>query len=341
MIGLGASGATHEAISNNDPVVLDKLTVSGRRNQLKVFEQKIDDIFDQAQLTRTITYREVILACYDASRIDLVSALRQKKHYRESVASGHDFLCNYAAINKAIPVIYSMENPLAGYAAGLGFSSALGAEFLFKRQVIRIDLGGSNIKIAHAAGASLSATLSPQSLEKVKSLSRQKKDLSFVNEVSFEVRLQDMNRFYGFITGRPIMNSLDALQALVLLGEKPDVAQVKAIFARNNLSFSEQEISHLYTTTLQGSAGQFGSEGLNSAGGEYAYFTLARRLVCGFEVLERITSGEAGTPNGVPVTTVSMYSEYATPLEPGLQTLSGKAYEDYLERILIEAPGHI
>lgn len=341
MAGLSTSAATNEAFLSQDPIMLDKLTVSGRRDQLQVYEQKIDDVFDRARLTKTISYREIILASYDTSRIDILNVLLRKKHYRETVASDHVFFCNYAAINKAIPVIYSLEDPLIGYAGGLGFSSALGAEFLFKRQIIRIDLGGSNIKIAHAAGASLSAALSPQSLEKVKALGLQKKASSFVNAVNFEVRMQDMNRFYAFITGRPIMNSLDALQAIVLLGEKPSIAQVKAIFERNHLAFSEQEIAHIYATTHQGTAGQFGSEGLNTVGGEYAYFALARRLTCGFEILERVTAGESGTPSGVLFKTESMYSEFATVLEQGLQTLSGKDYDDYLERILIEAPGHI
>ncbi len=327
--------------SGTDTILLEKFTIEGKRDSLKIYENNTDNLFDRVRRQKAVTYRDVILTTYDPNHFDLLGVLLLKKHHRETVGKGHDFLCNYAAINKTIPVIYSLADPLIGYAGGLGFGCSPGAEFLFKRNVIRIENGGNNIKIAHAAGASLCASPSIEGMGKIKQLGREKRDIEFVKEVAFEIRLQDMNRFYAFITGQPLMTSLDALQALVLLGEKPASTLVKAIFARNHLAFSEEEISRVYQSTHQGQTGEFGSEGVDSSGGRYAYFTMARRLVCGLEVMERVTANEAGTNSGVPISTVSMYSEFATALEPGLQTLSGKDYEAYLERILIEAPGHI
>jgi hypothetical protein len=55
-------------------------------------------------------------------------------------------------------------------------------------------------------------------------------------------------------------------------------------------------------------------------------FTVANRLVKG------MTAREFADENG---------SSGSISLESGLQFLSGKDYEAYLERILIEAPGHI
>jgi hypothetical protein len=335
--------ADASAFSADDPIVLEKLTVEGKRDRLQVFQKKTEDLFEKARLTKTISYRDVILSSYDTSKFDVLKAMLFKKHYRETVAKGHDFLCNYAAINKPVPVIYSLNDPWrvsTGGIGGIGLGSELGAEFLFRRNVIRIDSGGAEIKIAHAAGASLSASPSPDAMEKVKQLGAARKDIEFVNEVNFELRLQDMNRFYALITNRPLMNSLDALQALVLLGENPAPHVVRAIFERNGLSFSQADIERVYKTTLQGRNGQFGSEGLASIGGRYAYFTLARRLVCGFQVIEKVSSGDIGS-NGAPATTEFMYSDFAAVLEPGLETMSEKEYEAYLERILIEAPGHI
>ena len=337
-----ALGAINDAPSN-ETIVLEKITVEGKRDRLQVFDRKTEDLFDKTRLTKTICYRDVILASYDTSKIDVLKALLLKKHYRETVAKGHDFLCNYAAINQPVPVIYSHADPLRGSTGGfggIGIGSETGTEFLFKRKIIRIDNAGSEIKVAHAAGASLSASPSPEAMEKVKRLGAARKDREFVDEVNFEIRLQDINRFYALITNRPLLNSLDALQSLVLLGEKPEPRIVKAIFERNGLSFSQADIEGVYKTTLQGRTGQFGSEGLASSGGKYADFTLARRLVCGFQVIEKVSSGEIGS-TGAQANTDSMYSDFVTALEPGLETMSGKQYEAYLERILIEAPGHI
>jgi hypothetical protein len=334
--------ATNSA-PTNDVIVLEKITIEGKRDRLQMFEKKTEDLFDKTRLTKTICYRDVILVAYDPSKIDILRTLLLKKRYRETAARGHDFFCNYAAINQPIPVIYSLADPLRGSTGGMGgigVGAETGTEFLFKRKVIRIENAGADIKVAHAAGASLSTSPSPDAMEKVKQLGAARKDREFVNEVNFEIRLQDMNRFYALITNRPLMNSLDALQALVLLGEKPESRVVKAIFEQNGLSFTQADIDRVYTTTLQGRTGQFGSEGLASSGGKYANFTLARRLVCGFQVIEKVSSGEIGS-TGAQANTDSMYSDFATILEPGLETLSGKSYEDYLERILIEAPGHI
>jgi hypothetical protein len=161
-------------------------------------------------------------------------------------------------------------------------------------------------------------------------IGKQKRDIEFVKEVNFEVRLQDMNRFYAFMTsGHPIMTPVETLQALVMLGEKPDPKVVKSIMDRHRLAVSEAEIADVLATTRQGKDGEFGAEGTALIGGEFSVFTVARRLVTGLEVKETQDGGEAGSQDSV------------LELESGLRSFHGKAYEAYLERVLIEAPGHI
>jgi len=306
--------------SKNETIVLDKMTVKAGRERLEVYQAKADDIFDGLRAAKRIRYATVILSSYDTSKFDLVETLVAKKTYRETVARGHTFFCNYAAINMDVPVYFEMYDETRGIqqaSGGLG-----GSMYLFKKKKIQVRIGGDKTKIYHAAGAALSGFIAPEYKNVIQEIGKKKKDAEFVKQVNFEIRLQDLNRFHALLTmGYPIKTPVDAVRAIVSLGERLKKPMVEQILARNRINYEPEALEKALASPKFNDGGEDNSE--DGSGVSPTTFTVAKRLVAGFW-------GAEGGFGGSRV-----------PIEPGLETLSGKAYEDYLERILIEAPGHI
>jgi hypothetical protein len=307
--------------SNNETIVLDKLTVKGVRERVNVYQAKADNLFDGLRAEKKVRYSTVILSSYDTSKFDLVEALVAKKKYRETTAKDHRFFCNYAAINMDVPVYFEMYDEARTV---LGAHGTSGSMYLFKKKKIQIQRGGDKTKIYHAAGAALSGFIAPENKPIIKELGKNKKDVVFVRQVNFEVRLQDLNRFHAMLTeGRPIMTPLDAVRAIVSMGETLKKEMVEQILLRNHVVFKTEDLDKALA------APEYTKDGKDPTdnGGPHSAFTIARRLVGGMRDMEM----DDAFGGGGGLSTV----------EPGLELISGKAYEDYLERILIEAPGHI
>jgi len=303
------------------PIILDKMSVKAVRDRIDRYQTKADDLFDGLRLEKKIRYATVITSSYDTSKFDLVETLLAKKKFRETVANGHTFFCNYAAVNLDVPVFFEMVDETRSVSTnghGLG-----GSMYLFKKKKIQIRLGGDKTKIYHAAGAALCGFIAPENLAKIKEMGKNKKETEFVKEVNFEVRLQDLNRYYAAITGgSPIMTPIDAVHAIVALGEALKKPLVQDILARNHIDYIPVELDKaLATAAYKKDGDDAGDTGFATT------FTIARRLVRGLSARDSADANGGGS---------SMVF-----VEPGLQTLTGKAYESYLERILIEAPGHI
>ena len=308
---------------NNETIVLDKMTVKAARERVDQYQSRADDLFDGLRLEKKIRYSTVILKSYDTSKFNLVETLVAKKNYRETVAKGHTFFCNYAGINEDIPVYFEMydeSRSVQTNGSGLG-----GSMYLFKKKKIQLRVGGDKTKIYHAAGAALSGFIAPENKSIIQEIGKKKKDAEFVKEINFEVRLQDLNRYHAMMTdGRPIMTPLDAVEAIVSMGESLKKQMVERILARNHIDFKPGDLDKALATPEYIKDGK----DLTDSGSSTATtFTIARRLVGGMSGTD-LADGFGGGGG-------------ASTVEAGLQLLSGKAYEDYLERILIEAPGHI
>jgi hypothetical protein len=326
LVGGAVLSAAEEQPSSSEPVntvpiMLDAVSVKAARERVDRYQAKADDLFDGLRAEKKIRYATVIEGSYDTSKFDLVETLLAKKKYRETVAKGHTFFCNYAAVNLDVPVFFEMVDELRGVSVNGG--GVGGSMYLFKKKKIQLRLGGDKTKIFHAAGAALSGFIAPENLPVIKDIGKKKKDAEFVKEVNFEVRLQDLNRYYAVMTdGRPIMTPIDAVRAIVGMGESLKKPMVQEILTRNHIDYIPAELDKaLANAVYKKDGGDTGENGIATT------FTVARRLVGG------MLSTDSADANGG--------GSSAVLVEPGLELLSGKEYEDYLERILIEAPGHI
>jgi len=308
------------AAPGSEPViVLDKLAVKAVRERIDIYQAKADDIFDNLRAEKKIRYATVILKSYDTSKFDLIETLLAKKTYRETTAKGHTFFCNYAAINTDIPVYFEMVDELRTVRTNSG--TMAGSIYLFKKKKIQVRQGGDKTKIFHSAGAALSGFIAPENLATIKEIGKKKKDSEFVNEVNFEVRLQDLNRYYAMLgEGRPIMNPLDAACAIIAMGEKLEKPVLEKILDRNHIAYKPKDLDKVLATPA------YIKDGGSTDDTESNITT--------FKVAKRLVLGLTGTSTDDTLTTYEMR-------EKGLRYLTGQDYEDYLERILIEAPGHI
>ena len=117
--------------------------------------------------------------------------------------------------------------------------------------------------------------------------------------------MQDLNRYYAITTGHYLMTPADALRAIVMLGEKPKAKTITSIVERNHWQITPAEVSDILSI----------NESKQVVGTDVGrgLFKLAFRLLRGLQ------------------------SEN----ESGLQDLGGTSYEQFLEKIMTEAPGHI
>ncbi|MFT3870123.1 MAG: hypothetical protein QM715_16875 [Nibricoccus sp.] len=329
--------ATEPAMLNLDhePILLDSVTVKTIRDRTKIYELAARNFWNSTQEKRTVSYLDVLVVAYEKAEFDLADALLKKKRYRDWMETkGHDFFCNYGAINVQVPIAF--KNTI-GPAQGLAKSGSREfAQYNFKRKSIIIERELYHTSLMQASGISLCAMPSPTALERIKKIGAAKKDFEFRRQVGFEIQLQDLNRLYALYVKRPIMNPLEALEALCMLGERPKAQTVDAILTRNGFKADPSVIKKILADTKErqkvamydgadtpiveasdspdpSAATVFGSGPANN--GPEAFLG-AHRLLTGL------------TENPVVVI-------------PGLRRLGKNEYEHFLERILLEAPGHI
>lgn len=319
---LAEDAASSSSSLNTEPIVLDKVAITSIRERVDMYQAKVDDLFDGLRVEKKIRYSTIILKSYDTSKFDLVEALIAKKKYRETIAKGHTFFCNYAAINVEMPVYFELYDEIRNSSSAL--PGRKGSMYFFKTKRIQLRGGTDRTKmitttICHTAGAALSGFIAPENEKIIEEMGKKKKDYEFVKAVNFEVSLQDLNRYHAMLSdGRPIMNPLDAVKAIVSMGERLKKPMVQGILARNHFDYKPEDLDKVLSSAAYKNDGEDLPDG--NGGVHISPFTLAKGLV-------RRAQSNSG------IETVNT--------EPALELLSGKAYEDYLERILIEAPGHI
>jgi hypothetical protein len=317
---MSAADATNNSKSANDaPIVLDKMEITSRRERIQAYDTNAAALWSQSEKDRKICYAEVILAAYDLKRFDLAKTLNAKKEYRETLGKARSFLCNYEAILTPVPIQYQsykgagsalepsfagLKTPTLADGASIGYS--------FKNRLILGDKYNPRTvypQLMVASGMSLTAyNPSTPTMAKIAAIrgertysKRQRLFNLFCSDAIIESRLQDLNRFYGVQKGRPIMTPLEALEALIILGETPSIDHVERVFAENNVACPRAMIEATIASASGMKSGRFAEE----FDGKYSAMVQAHRLV------------------------------------ETLHALSGKDYERQLTLILIEAPGHI
>ena len=331
-----AEAADATAISfDHEPIILDTVTIKTIKDRTKAYEVAAKNFWNATREKRSISYLDVLVVAYEKAEFDLTDALLKKKQYREWMErKGHDFFCNYGAINVQVPITF--KNTI-GPAQGVAKSGPREfVQYNFKRKAIVIERDLYHSGLMQASGLSLSGMPSPAALERIKKIGAAKKDFEFRRQVGFEIQLQDLNRLYALYAKRPIMNPLETLEALCMLGERPRATTVEAILARNGFKADPTLIRKILADTKERqkvsmydnadtpifdasdapdpSAGSvFGSGPMNN--GPEAFLG-AHRLLSGL-------------------------TDRSELILPGLRRLYKKEYELFLERILLEAPAHI
>lgn len=320
---------------DHEPIILDSITIKTIKDRTEAYEVAAKNFWNATQEKRSISYLDVLIVAYEKAEFDLTDALLKKKRYREWMErKGHDFFCNYGAINVQIPIMF--KNTI-GAAQGIAKSGPREyVQYNFKRKAIVIERELYHTGLMQASGLSLSGMPSPTALERIKKIGAAKKDFEFRRQVGFEIQLQDLNRLYALYAKRPIMNPLETLEALCMLGERPRAAVVEAILTRNGFKADPALIRKILADTKErqkvsmydnadtpvfessdapdpSTGSVFGTGPMNN--GPEAFLG-AHRLLSGL-------------------------TDRSDVIIPGLRRLGKKEYEQFLERILLEAPAHI
>ena len=207
-------------------------------------------------------------------------------------------------------------------------STEKGVGFDYKTRVIALSMDAPLPFLLHASGAALSGFPSKKTSAEIQDLISKNENQQFSDHVQFELKLQDLNRYFATFTGTPIMKPLDAVHALAMFGHVPNKKLVASILERNGVAASEAQL----TAALK--ADKVKRDGKTTT------FELAYRLVDGVTAF-----GIDDTPNVVNGETLTRVGDLEDltryKVEDGLNQKNRAEYEAMLERVIIEAPGHI
>ncbi len=233
-----------------------------RARELDAYARRAATLRRQAVAAGHLDYLDVEQAAYPAGVItdDVLAA---KARWRAMVAarSGFTFLADYSLSNEITHVrpLVAVGDP--------ALQSTLVAQYEATQHVIGIAPGASDFSVFHEAGHSLQrAALSARGtwqgrraashapadrLEEALHAGRAD-DVSvqrlryLASQDEFEVRLQDLNRFFATcVAGRPILSPSDSVRALAALGVPLETKEVSAVFAAAGQAVSGDEIDRL------------------------------------------------------------------------------------------------
>jgi len=319
------SRADDAPLNNEKPAVLPVVTISEKTTRRKVYDAKVENLWDEKRKKKTISYVEVLTAAYDTTKFDLIKCLLEKKAYREGVAKNHPFFCNYGAANIDVPIHWEtgrMKMKPGRLKTGEG-TTIKGVGFDYTTRVITLSSDAPLPFLLHASGTALSGFPSKKTAEQMKELVAKNDNKLITDHVEFELKLQDLNRYYATFTGTPIMTPLDAVHALAMFGHMPNKKIVVKVLERYGVVASEAQISAALV-----------SEKVRRDG-KTSTFELAYRLVDGVSAQgkdDTVVDADTATPTGE----ITRFQ-----VEDGLNQKSRAEYEAMLESIIIEAPGHI
>lgn len=312
------------------PILLSPVEISEKTTRRKVYDAKVESLWDAKQKKRTISYLEVLNSAYDTSRFDLVKCLLEKKTYRETVARKHPFYCNYAAATIEVEIKWTLPSGTrrGGLKSGEG-STKQGVGFDYKNKLITLWHDAPFPFLLHASGAALSGFPSKKTSEEIQKLVAKNENGQFSDHVQFELKLQDMNRYYATFTGTPIMKPLDAVHALAMFGHVPNKNLVASILKRHGVVASEAQLAAALKADKV------------KRDGKTTTFELAYRLVDGVSAFGIMDDGP-NVVNGEPTARLGDPEDLARfQVEDGLNQKNRAEYATMLEQIIIQAPGHI
>jgi len=302
---------TTTALLAEEVIKLDPFEVSATRSKINVYKSRTEKVWDTAQTNRTICYNDILTVVY--RDFNIPDLLLEKKTYRDTVGKDCTWFCNYAAFNTKIPINFTVSDVGS---AKEGNAPREDGRFDWKTKKLIIRDGARTEYLYHLAGIGLSGFPSHKSLERVKEMGRQHRDVEFYDKTLIESQLQELNRFYVTVAGKVIYTPVDALHAIILLGAKVPRASVEKIFTRNKIPYSAPQLTAVLSATETNMR-------------NFGYFRYAIALIEGNQSSSTTLDGEGNL-------TVETNIELV-----GLTNLTGDKYEACLENILMQAPGHL
>lgn len=214
------------------PLALANVSESPRQERLATYTDKVATLRSEAIRNGSVCYTDVIQTVY--ADFDLQSILAAKSDWRLARGSGSTFLTDYESLaaSASVAEVKPVRNPQLG--------STMIGRYEPRVHAIKIADTASDFAIVHEAGHALQRrALSDRSIHRSKSVRFTELELNLrsyskrpgidpidakrlrylASQDEFEVRLQDLNRFYAITgAGRPIMDPADAIDALARLG---------------------------------------------------------------------------------------------------------------------------
>jgi len=314
---------------SDNPTLLPAMAISEKTTRRKIYDVKVENLWETKQKSKTISYVEVLTAAYDTTRFDLIKCLLAKKAYRETIAKDRPFFCNYAAANREVKINWvppRLDNFMTSRVKVGEGTTAQGVAFNYATLEITLASDAPLPALLAASGTALSGFPSKKSAEEIKSLIAKKAEKVVAQHVEFELKLQDLNRYYATFTGTPIMNPLEAVNALVMFGHVPGQKIVTSILQRYGVAATEAQIDAALKS------------GKVKRDGRTETFEHAYRLVDGVSAFG-IAIDSDDLSDGMTAGDPDNLRRYQ--VEDGLNQKSHADYDSMLERIIIEAPGHI
>lgn len=214
------------------PLSLANASEAYRSERLASYTDQVAALRSEAIRSGSVCYSDVLLAVYPG--FDLQSTLATKSEWRLARGEASTFLTDYEglAASASVAEVKPVRNPQLG--------STMIGRYEPRVHAIKIADTASDFAIVHEAGHALQRqALSDRSIHRAKSVRFTELEIDLrsyakrpgidpidakrlrylASQDEFEVRLQDLNRFYAITgAGRPIMDSADTIEALTRLG---------------------------------------------------------------------------------------------------------------------------
>lgn len=223
--------------------------------------QRAGQVRDAAVRDGRVTYRQVLAAAY-APGVVTPELLRQKADYRARFAGEFIFFADYSAVTEAAVVaeIDAIPNPAMGssligrydsHTNRIDLARTAGALAVYHEAGHLVQRKSLPVQHAHRADDhSLLLRESPvfaQALTAAKMDERSQERLHYLSsQDEFEVRLQDLNRFFAArVAGHPISSPADSVRALAALGMPLDRAEIQTAFSNTGQALAAEDFDRL------------------------------------------------------------------------------------------------
>ncbi|PTY07577.1 hypothetical protein DB347_04900 [Opitutaceae bacterium EW11] len=204
------------------------------------YQKRLDELDRRARAEGAVHYRQVLECAYSSSWLDVL--LEQKAVYRSWLASRFPIFSHYERMEREIPVDFEVSRTVVD-----GMTEAA-SYFVAADRILVRTVENPGRSLVHESGHSLQherlaelgkdATVCDRRLARFAAKRREPRLDYLLQQAEFEVRLQDLNRFYAaFHAGTPILTPQDAICALAMMGTEVTAVDIESALAGLQVSW--------------------------------------------------------------------------------------------------------